>query len=260
MQKWWGDTEVDQAMSCHVGPLLIDIRRLRGEWRIAWNHLGSDETSQATTPEPFPLTGAQTARFATSDNTDRRVSILPAMAPRPVIARPLASFSVLGGEEVALWVSLPVWVQVRFKGATSGKPVLDLPVTLPSDTWFGPSTAVGELCFATRTRAFRDPSDLVVRPHRVSTCVEIFNRGRDPLSIERLSVPAPHLSIMLDEDTGGLVTEPVRLEHDEGGQFANFTVKSGAGTLIAPPRHKTERNVMIRAFSSIFTNQRGTSY
>ena len=243
---------MDQVIASHIGPLIIEIRRMRGEWRVAWNQLASDEASFAKRPESFPMEGAQTARFATTDTGDRRVSLLPAMAPRPVIARPLAPFSVLGGEEVTLWVSLPVWVQIRFKGATSARPVLDLPVTLPSDTWFGPSTAVGELCYATRTRAFRDPSDLVVRPHRVLTCVEIINRGVDPLPIERLSVPAPHLSIMMDEVSGGLVTEPVRFEHDAGGQFANFTVKSGKGVLLAPARQKVERNVMIRAFSSLF--------
>ena len=56
--------------------------------------------------------------------------LLPNLADRPVVARPAVPFFIPPGEELELFVSTPIWVQLR-SGTTD---LVELPCLRPSDT------------------------------------------------------------------------------------------------------------------------------
>ena len=95
----------------------------------------------------------------------------------------------------------------------------------PSDTWFGPSTLEGELCYESKTAVRFNLDNVPRRPHRAISVVRIRNRTDTQLSLERLKIPLPNLSLFGTED-GQLWTESITLERDEDGE--NATVKLGA--------------------------------
>lgn len=130
-----------------------------------------------------------------------------------------------------------------------------LPAQRLSDTWFGPNTREGELCYSGRTHARHDPSDLPDRPHRAITPLTIHNRAASPLPIEKISLPVPWLALYGDQ-AGRLWTQAVTLSRDSETDLASVRIDSReqaegkALTRLAEPRQAAQRNNMIRAFSA----------
>src|SRR5439155_1571474 len=82
-----------------------------------------------------------------------------------------------------------------------------------SDTWYGPNTREGELCYSSKTFCRTHLADLPLRPHRVLTPVSIQNNAKDPLLLEQLSLPLPYLSTYVDEN-GSLWTEEITVVNE----------------------------------------------
>lgn len=135
--------------------------------------------------------------------------------------------------------------------------MLDLPVQRPSDTWFGPSSREGEVCYAARTRAILDLQDLPLRTVRATTPVRIKNNGQTPLLLERLLLPIPHLSLFATHD-GRLWTEELSIHCDQEMRSAHLQIGKGAPAMtgttqqLNPPRVLPERGVFTRALGAIF--------
>ena len=240
-----------------VGPYQLWARRSENEWRVA--SLQGDDPLDNTLLVEVPSTlhdppeNAEVRRFGFQQEPET-VTLTPALADRPVIVSPEQPLHLPPQERISLFISTPVWVGLLIGDAS--KPHLDQPTHRPTDTWFGPSTMDGELCYASRTAARMYLENLPVRPHRVITTVEVKNRSTVALTVEKLKIPTENLSVFASRD-GNLWTETVTLEHQEEASMAS--VRSGKGapkiaadaTPVSGPRSSLEQGFLTRTFGGL---------
>ena len=253
-KPWWGALSLNRQgrWTGSLGPLRLWIDVSPGQYTIEW-HQGSDplEPGRSTGASGQAPDDAERVRIVTSDPSPR---LRPALADRPVVVRPESPLHVAPGDTATLLVSSPVWVQV-----TAGEPsrvLLDVPSFRPSDTWFGPTPRVGELCYASRTRArlrHRASSPTHARAH---TELDIVNEGEDVLIVERISLPVPRLALYEAPD-GVLWTEGLSVLRPAGDELAEVTIQRGPPSNLleshraAEPRSGDPRSVFARAVSSL---------
>ncbi|HKI73693.1 MAG TPA: hypothetical protein VJ998_03575 [Pseudomonadales bacterium] len=136
----------------------------------------------ALTEMRFPITGPITATSRLSD--------------RPVVARPNQPIHLPSGEHITLFVGTTLWLEL-----TRGRDLLlDLPLARLSDTWFGPNTREGEVCYACPTHARLSMEGIAANPYKAITPVEIRNQADSPLVMDQFNLPVPYLALYRDDD------------------------------------------------------------
>ena len=251
---WWGSVPRGTASSWSgaLGPLQLWLASGDGEHTLAWRQ-GADPLEGGRTDggSGEPDEDCERARFVTEQP---RLVLTPALADRPVVVRPELPLHLAPGEAATLLVSTSVWVQV-----VVGDPaqlLMELPSYRPSDTWFGPSPRVGELCYASRTRARLEAKASTATFARARSALTIENRGGEVLLVERISLPVPRLALYEASD-GMLWTEALSVVRDEAAAVAEVTIRRGPPTQqpsarrVAEPRNPDSRNVFARAVSSL---------
>ena len=256
--RWWLPIEVaaGDALCVHIGPLSLMARRMTSEWQLAFEraeesteHAGAEYSVSA---DAFQSEDFERFMFA---HAPERVTIRPALADRPVVIRPRQPVFLPSGEEVTLYMSSPV--TVRIETGDPGVLLREIPSVQLSDTWFGPSTREGELCYSGRTSARQELEEVPRRAHRVLTAARIRNESVMPLPLEKLSLPVPALSVY-GTLQGDLWTESVSLVHSGDPELAMLHVDEGAPTYagattrLSPPRRPIQRGSLVRAFSILF--------
>lgn len=254
--RWWGEFPVpdEEPRYWRIGPAEIWACRRPHEWSLHCSnrHDSLDESLEICRPRPVPPDGAAEARRYGFRDGGESIELTPRAADRPMVFFPERPFFLPAGEELSLFVGSAVWI--RFQAA--GRELFEHPSFRPSDTWFGPSTIAGELCYSAKTSARLHLANLPVRPHRAVSVVRIRNRADDTLSLERLKVPMPNLSLFASAD-GRLWTEQITLDREEGGEFAELKLgksppeAAGRTDKVAGPRVKPERKTLVRAFTGI---------
>lgn len=270
-RPWWGACPLDDGAAARwrLGPLAVYAARRQQEWRVVYETVGDwlDQSLEVARPcavDELP-DAPDAIRFGFLRAPDA-IHLTPVLADRSVVLRPERTLLIPPGEGIDVYVSTPLWLRVSFgtperprkSPAGEGDGVAhEVPIYRPSDTWFGPSTIEGELCYASRTRAFLSLSEVQTYPHRARTVVHVKNRAVDVLRLERLNVPVRHLSLFAAEDRS-LWTERVTLTRDEDGGLAAMRVSVGApvealgAVRVTEPRDRAETNVVVRAFEAFF--------
>ncbi|NNF62495.1 MAG: hypothetical protein HKO55_01480 [Gammaproteobacteria bacterium] len=257
--RWWGefDTPLDQWSRWLIGPLSLWARASAGEWRLSW-HSDADRLLDRLSVE-MPATGEpdnadETTRYALAD-AGNRLRLTPRLADRPVVVRPETPLVIPSGQNTVLFVGTSLWVRIESLAADTAL-LTDVPIFRPSDTWFGSNTRIGELCYASRTKA-RTSAELLGRiPHRAVTPVEVINKGADALPVSQLRIPVQALSLF--EAGSRLWTDGIRFTRELNSTAAEFEIDSAATyvpenreVLAAPQRPIAHKSVM-EVFSSLF--------
>lgn len=258
-RRWWGEYEIPEGGvgRWRIGPLTLWAERRAYEWRLTSI---SDEVDPLATaeravdvfdePEETPP-GARVDRIALGQ-VDGKLRLTPALADRPIVSRPDQPFCILPGEETRFYVGTPLWVQI----STAQGLLLDLPTARPPDTWFGPSTISGELCYASRTQARLHLENVTLLPHRAVTKVYLRNNDDTPLLLERFNLPVGHLALYAARDDS-LWTPSVRVRREREGQLAGLHIderppdQAGEVERLAPPRLAEDRSYLVRALSAL---------
>ncbi|MFO8071961.1 MAG: hypothetical protein R6V85_08800 [Polyangia bacterium] len=260
---WWGVFRVPTgtAKRWTIGPLTLHVQRLADEWRVASQTADDPFASEVTVAEKsfadraalFEMgTAARTAQIDDSEE----IALVPALPDRSVVTSSERPLTVLPGEKAAIFVSSPLWVRLE---RPDGDLLEELPIYRPSDTWFGPNTRQGELCYASRT-TYRTSVELIpALPHRAITEVEMDNQAGSPIRVDRMQLPVKHLSVFLAAD-GRLRTEDVVFRRGDAQDLAELKLREGIRTAagsaapekISGPRERPQGNLAIRAFGSIF--------
>lgn len=260
---WSGDYALEEhgVLRIQIGPLFAAIQRLANEWQIryrresAYTELDDIDTWEIRMDDEMPDDWPHVERFA-FQKTAPRISLTPKLADRCVITRPITPFNLFSGQEVTLFVSSPLWLEIVVGSPPTS--LMEIPCYRPSDTWFGPSTLEGELCYAARTRCRLDLSEVPVRPHRAITPVKIVNRATSVLTLERLNLPVVNLALYRTDD-GMFWTPSVTLTRAVDGDMAAMQVGSGASGFaknavkIGGPRQRAGKGALIRAFNALFS-------
>ena len=180
--------------------------------------------------------------------------ITPMLADRPVVTRPVVPLHLCAGEEATVFVSLPVWI--RLEAGPQKLLLKEIAIQRLSDTWFGPSTLEGELCYASTTHCRQDLREVPHYPYLTITPVLIQNKSRQSLVLERLSLPVHFLSVYGSEDAT-LWTSKVSLKWEHGATLAMAIdakppEEAGKAQLLCGPRYEPEKGGVIRAVASFF--------
>jgi hypothetical protein len=274
---WWGafDLEPGQTGRWEVGPLTLWVARAAREWTV--HALGGGETlvvrssaavpSDDAPPSPGDAAGgspsATVTRYAAAATTGR-LHVRPALPDRPVVVRPEQTVVVPPHESMRMYVSLPLWVALETESRREGAGrrngqerclLHEEPSHRPSDTWFGPSTREGTLCYALRTTARTDAADLPRRLHRATTPIQVENRAAAALTVERIQVPAPHLALYETGDHA-LWTQAIDFVHaaDEGADVnvrPGVPDEAGTATRVRDPREKNAGGLAMSTFRAL---------
>lgn len=265
---WWGDFifRDHDAARWRVGPSTLWIYRSAQAWHLIT--LESDDPLEDAVehdaPTPIEKTelsmedlprDAVVSRYS-FQSTDSVCHLQPVLADRSVIVRPDIPLYVLADEQVTLYVSTPLWIRVEVGAAA--RLLQETPSFRPSDTWFGPSTQEGELCYAGRTAGRLRLQDLPRRLHRAITPIHVRNFGADALHIDRVQVPVQYLSLFEGTDHF-LWTQAVTLDRETAGDVAtvrfeesDIPKEAGPTTRLGGPRLHVRTNMIVRTFSTLF--------
>lgn len=262
MEPWWGEYALEerQTGSLHVGPAKIWIQNLEDEWRIGRSAPGGpfDTHNEVSFPDVSPEWSAceEIYRIASTAGTGA-ITVVPMLPDRPVITTAEYPLKIPPRQEATIYVSVPLWVQILHGPARDV--LVDLPLFRPSDSWFGPTTMEGELCYASRMPYRTVIQNVPLWPHRATTAVGVKNRSETTLQVDRVKVPVRHLSVFFDPAADRVVTEPVMFKKLGAGDVVELSIDSKEGRsavrgleLIGPPREKLEQRISMRAFQSLF--------
>ena len=240
-----------------IGPFQLWAAALPSELRLAFAR--GEDPLETTLAFEGPgqcrdvREGAEVRRFGFR-HPPSSLELVPALADRPVVVNPEEPLMLPPDEEITVFVSTPMWIRVVAGDAASV--LLDVPTHRPSDSWFGPSTIEGELCFASRTTARMNLENLPVRPHRAISVVRVKNGSAADLNIEKMKLPTPQMSVFVTAK-GRYWTEGVTLERHGENEPAAVRFDQGPpdeapdATLAAAPRSPSQRGLLTRAFAGI---------
>jgi len=252
-RQWWGTYQVEDGQSrfWRIGNVVICVDRVTSEWHIASCPVGKigdvPDSDTSDTDEagnkfqiPFDRLNFKTFTF----HTQAEIELKPILANRPLASKLERPLYIPGGEDILLYVSSPVWVRVQ---TGKGKIILDeIPTFVLSDTWFGPNTREGELCYAGHTHCSPHLKDVPSGPDRIISPMLIKNHAKQPLKLENISVPLPYLSVYSDK-ANFLWTEQLYVYREED---------SGPEVEVAkgPPKALEEITLLTRARKDIRTS------
>lgn len=260
--SWWGQFRLENSQTVHwvIGSLRLAVKRLVSEWQIAYEHTEAFDPETAdwsfdpAAPDIHTL-DYQTMERHVIDQVNDTLQVTPALADRPLITRPLTALYVPAGGSITIYVSSPLWLRLE-----TGEPPLELqelPVFRPPDTWFGPSTMEGQLCYASRTFARLNLENIPPRSHRAITRVVINNQTGTKLLVEKLNLPVPYLALFECSD-GRLWTPTVTMVPTRDAGMATIEVDSAPPEqtvetrVLSAPRQLSEKSMVIRAFGALF--------
>ena len=257
-KHWWGEFNVQEGATANweIGPLRIAVQRFEREWYVSQERIETSDNPQdwhfSRDDGDVSLSKSADISRMVYERAPEQISVLPALADRSVVSKPITPFTVPVKENATVHISTPIW----FTLATGSPPqtLFETPIQRPSDTWFGASTLEGETCYASKTHARLNLENLTLLPYRAMTAVNILNNSSAPLYIERLNIPVPYLSLFQTKE-GILWTEAVTVINSRSSALAEFNIDKGPPPQIesekpvSSPRQDPQKGMLIRAFS-----------
>lgn len=249
----WGSLSFEESskVRLEIGPLCLWIARAEHEWLVQWQQAQDPMLDMAQVVRDVECPAIKdedgVLRFATSWE-GFRLRIYPSLADRGVVVRPETPTILGPHDEVAFYVSTPLWLCLE---TDTGIPIMEVPTFRPSDTWFG-DFQDGELAYASRTAGRVSLSD--VRPYhaRALTKVSIRNEANEPMMIERINIPVPLLTLFQDSEDR-FWTESLSLIAQERGSLVQLQLSPSApkeaknAERVTMPRTESSSNVLVRA-------------
>ena len=259
---WWGQFQLEnnQTVNWVIGPLKLAVKRLVSEWLIAYERTEQFDPEMTgwsldqAAPDINEL-NYQTMERYVFDQASDTLQIVPALPDRPLITRPITPLYVPANGSSTVYVSSPLWLRLEINEPPIE--LQDLPVFRPPDTWFGPSTMEGQLCYASRTFARLNLENVPISPMRAITRVVINNQDSTKLLVEKLNLPVPYLALFEGGD-GRLWTPTVTMVPTRDAGMATIEVDTAPPKqvqetkVLSSPRQQSEKSMVIRAFGALF--------
>ena len=245
---WWKRRELTSpALHARLGELELWIQRETGELVV---HFARDPQldEEVSFDTAAPPESAEQHRFALAV-TPEAVVLEPRLVDRSVVSRPRVPLFLPPKEKVAIFVTSPLRVSIQHEKVE----LVEMPIGMPPETWFGPSPVRGELCYASRTRGTRTIEELDAPPTRVVTKVILENQGKTTLEAKSIRLPMPRLSLAWHPEHEELATETVRLTRDDADQAELKIEDLPRGvSILAPPRDPS-RAVWKQALAALWS-------
>lgn len=237
----------DEDLRLRVGPLRIRLVRSSGEVWLA--HARGEEGPDAA---PLGDDAVEWHRWAVPAAVTG-VRLVPVFPDRPLVAEPEDTFHLVRGARVRVYVRVPLWVRLELEG-TDGSHLTELPSVVLSDTWFG-DFMEGELCYFLPTTARRELLPEHFEEHLVVCPLQLSNTSEDELTVEKLALRVPHLTLFRRGRELWADETRVRYQGDEAGSAIRMShtppSEASDATLLTPPRTPVERGFRARTFSRL---------
>ena len=193
-------------------------------------------------------------RYPAGVNLDNTLAARQKLSPRAVVVRHIQPIHLPAGTSVTLYVGTSLWLSLE-----QGDNVLvELPVARLSDTWFGPDTIQGEVCYAARTHARLSLEGSPPNPYKAMTPVTIKNHASHPLVLDRINLPIPHLTLYQQVTTPSLQrywTSAITMTNTAAGSDAELKIEPNPPTAclnaeqLAPPREPLAAGILRKALT-----------
>jgi hypothetical protein len=254
---WWGSFHVPLggAARWRIGPLQMTVRRQPWAWSVTtcnvgpWDDPNLSVAEPCSPDEPDPP-GARQHRFTFGETADP-LQLDPRLPDRTVVATSPAPFHLLPGEDCLSFVSVPLWMAIRV--GPEKKLAIELPIKRPPDTWLGPNTMEGQLCYGSRDPLQQVAARVPGLSHRATIPLRLVNRSSATFQLDRVRVPVPNLSLWAGSD-GRLWTPTVTVQVERGGQ-AGVELAGGAPEVAGPcgllAAARQESGGMVRAIHTL---------
>jgi len=259
--SWWGETEIqhDKCLQLFCGDLQLEILPKQNEWLVQYQ-LSKELTVFkvelayiSDSDDSIEFENKQ--RFVSSALPDH-VILQPALADRAITCKPKVTVSLFPKQQISLFVGLPLWLQLHMDGIETA--ILDIPTVRISDSWFGPDSRRGVICYASTNNEQLDLKPTINHGTRATLEVSVKNNSDQILSLDKVSIPVPNLALYVDKE-GKFCTRRVSLtrEQDENASLAIDDVMScgladSDVTLVTKAREDIGRSKITKALSALF--------
>ena len=195
------ELEVGQVGYGRLSALGLRIERRTGEWRstVQRDRLEGADGWQIEAAARESESGREEDEADTRhviSKSQGTVQIRPRLANLPVVVRPSTEVSIEAKEKVTIYVGTPMWVEAEVATVDDLEiQLIDAPLQVLSQTWFGANTRQGELCYAASTRARLHLENIEPRHDVAVTEVTVSNSSRTAIRFDVIKLPAPSLSI-----------------------------------------------------------------
>jgi hypothetical protein len=240
----WGRHIVpdDEAACLRLGPLELRFLRRADELRLHWSRENED------VEEPL-----RWSRWAVGEEWDGEMELTPAFPDRLVVVKPEEEFRLMPGASARVYLRIPLHVEVRLRPAPS-PPLASVPTAIMSDTWWG-TPQEGELGYWLDTLARRDVRSEEFEEHLCVCPLQLRNRAREDLQVDKVALRVEHLTVYRDEEHLWADETRVRYLGEEEGSRIDMAGRPppdapGAHRL-APPRIPMERGFSARTFARL---------
>jgi hypothetical protein len=265
--SWWGRhaTVADRTDFWQIGPLKMWLQSSAYRMHLRWvngghfldGHVRSVPGSKDAQGAPIEIPATVSSLTCAFGSTNHgEVVLSPALPDRTIVVRLSEAMSVLPGEDVTFYMIVPLWLRLEL--SENSKLLTEIPTFRLSDTWFGPMSNLGSLCYANASELYLDLRSVPLRPHCVITAITIRNLGIDALKLERLNIPFPRLSLFYSQRSG-FWTDRLTLERRDDNEMAKLKLDRQPPAEAAPTQFVTgpretgaDTNSVVRAFSAIF--------
>jgi len=243
----WGRYRLPQdgPFRMQLGPLTLFARRHGDETWVS--HRLAPE-GEPVSPAPPP--DEEWSRWGASESPDE-IEILPGFPDRSLVLRPENPFNLLPEARARVFVRVPVWVRVSVPGPKGGL-LMEIPTETLSDTWWG-TPVEGRLCYWLHITARREALPSVFRPDRILCPLDLLNRAKEDLPVEKILLPVSHLSVF--RGVGSLWSDEIRIRYKgetEGSEVemtGRTPPEAPGATRLVPPDSPLQRGFSARTFS-----------
>ncbi|MDQ5984518.1 MAG: hypothetical protein CSYNP_00213 [Syntrophus sp. SKADARSKE-3] len=252
----WGQHSLpgEEPVLWKFGPLTLQVKSLGNEvWIAARRDHPEDTQPENTASREAP----KWSRWAL-DRTYGKVDMIPVFPDRPIVVKPEVPFHLIrNGGRAAIYIRVPLWVRVDLVNGNSRITLMEIPITILSDTWFGSYTGGtgGELCYWISSGAGRDLDPGPVKPHLAACSVNIRNNSNEDLHVDKICLVVAYLSLFTRD--GQLFSDEAQIDFKGSRESSNFSVSGTApfpnAVLVSAPRTTAKPDFSARTLLSFMT-------
>lgn len=258
-RPWWGvyNFEIDQTRAWRLGSLLLRITRGLHEWQVEYHRPRhqdeNDQDWQILVPETDFGQKVILERYLYA-KTSQQLTLVPRLADRSVVVKPVNPIFIPADQQGSMFVSTPLWLAAYIPQQKEA--LFDMPILRPNDTWFGPNTLRGEVCYATPVFGRTDLAQLPPRPFRAVTPVHFHNSSNRQLQLARMNLPVPALPLMYSAASSRLWTSQIDVIQDSINRPPRIRIDNHtpaqAGEVTYLSASRSSEGSLFRMFDTLF--------
>lgn len=240
-----------EPWSHRLGPLVLWVRTRPDE--IWESHSPGDWIrTREEPPEEPPRDDERWTRWPVTERP-RTVVLSPVFPSRSLVVKPENSFRLLPDSQARIYVRVPLSARLSIS-APQERGLTEIPTVELSDTWWGEFTE-GEVCYWLSTTARREVTPEVVGPHQAVCALDLSNRSREELEVQRIALRVEHLSLFRGRHGFWSDLTRVRYRGDQEGSQIDVTGRppqeAGETARVTEARTPVTKRFQARTFSRL---------